>query len=197
MALVDEYYKLPENQFESTPTVQKFYFLNPRQEDIKAYDIAHALSLQCRFGGHCADFYSVAEHSVIVAEEVEKFDSRPVTLMGALLHDAEEAYLPDIPRPIKRLMPEVQKIYKRLNKAIVRRFRLEEANWELIKNVDRRLCITEAKVLGLWHEDWESTAQYGPDIIRDLHMWNNTDAKTLFLYNFTELSDRLYTLRRR
>lgn len=59
-------------------------------------DIAHALSNQCRFGGHLPKFYSVAQHSILCAEYV-----KPEHKLAALMHDASEAYLLDIPRPIK------------------------------------------------------------------------------------------------
>ena len=74
-----------------------FYPLDPRPEEIRIEDIAHALSHQCRFAGHCREFYSVAEHSVRVSRELpQEF------MLWGLLHDASEAYLVDLPRPIKR-----------------------------------------------------------------------------------------------
>lgn len=75
----------------------EFYPLDPRPEEIRIEDIAHALSMQCRYTGHVQKFYSVAEHSLRVAEIVPK-----EWRLWALLHDASEAYLVDLPRPIKR-----------------------------------------------------------------------------------------------
>ena len=83
-----------------TYTGRRFYPLHPRAEDVSILDIAHALSLKTRFSGHCSTFYSVAEHSILVAKQVPK-----ELQLHALLHDAAEAYLPDVARPIKhRLM---------------------------------------------------------------------------------------------
>lgn len=82
-----------------TFTGKKFWPLAPRVEDICIEDIAHALSLKCRFGGHCKVFYSVAQHCVLVSELLEP--STESTLLWGLLHDAAEAYLPDFPTPIK------------------------------------------------------------------------------------------------
>jgi len=76
---------------------KQFWPLAPRSEDLDIRDIAHSLSLQCRFNGHCRVFYSVAEHSVRVAGQL------PVELaLWGLLHDAAEAYLGDLTRPLKR-----------------------------------------------------------------------------------------------
>ncbi len=80
-----------------TFTGVEFWPIDPRPDEIRIEDIAHALSMQCRFSGHCSQFYSVAEHSLRVAELVPEKDK-----LYALLHDASEAYLVDLPRPIKR-----------------------------------------------------------------------------------------------
>lgn len=91
----------------------KFTPLSPRLEDIDIRDIAHALSNLCRFTGHTPVFYSVAEHSVLVSKLVE-----PKYALGALLHDASEAYLNDIAGPIKPFFPEYVKAEKKLQDLI-------------------------------------------------------------------------------
>lgn len=90
-----------------TFTGRQFYPLSPRAADVCIDDIAHALALTCRFTGHCARFYSVAEHSVRCVQFLgEALAQRhalmsPALAMATLLHDAAEAYLPDVARPIK------------------------------------------------------------------------------------------------
>jgi uncharacterized protein len=82
-----------------TFTGRRFWPLDPRAKDVCIEDIAHALSLVNRFGGHSREAYSVAQHSVHVATLVER--THPKLALHALLHDASEAYLGDIVRPIK------------------------------------------------------------------------------------------------
>lgn len=86
---------------------RRIYPLDPRPGDVDVEEIAHALSNICRFGGHCREFYSVAQHSVIVAQcvlrsstELANETTRRLTLCG-LFHDGPEAFLGDVPRPLK------------------------------------------------------------------------------------------------
>lgn len=119
---------------------RKFHPFDPRPEDIDIDDIAHALSHVCRFGGHVRRFYSVAEHSVLVARCVPK-----IVGLAALLHDAAEAYLGDIPRPIKH-SPEMdgwRKAEARVERAIAARFSIGWPMDGAIKQVDDRIILDE------------------------------------------------------
>ena len=89
---------------------QGFDPLNPCTKDVRLEDIAHALAQTCRFGGHTPRHYSVAQHAVFVALLVLKVSRRPDWALLALHHDSAEAYLGDIPRPIKRGVVFVSKI---------------------------------------------------------------------------------------
>jgi hypothetical protein len=85
-----------------TYTGRQYWPQDPRPEDVDPIDIAHALSLQCRFGGHCKWHYSVAQHSLLVAELLGSMPAQgPGTCDWGLLHDASEAYMVDLPRPLK------------------------------------------------------------------------------------------------
>lgn len=77
----------------------RFYPFDPRPEDFNVLEIGTALSRICRFGGHCAHFYSVAQHSILVSEILPE----ELALWG-LFHDAAEAYMGDIVRPLKRML---------------------------------------------------------------------------------------------
>lgn len=177
---MDEY----EGAWLSTLSIPKFNFLSPQEADIDIRDIAHALSLTCRFGGHGKSFYSVAEHSVLVARVLASYRASPLTVYAGLLHDAEEAYLPDIPSPIKLYMPEAHAIYDRLSKAIIRKFGIQEADWVLIKDIDHRLCTTEAKALGIWNEGWANT---GASLYSPIYCWTPKVAEARFLATYEEL----------
>jgi hypothetical protein len=128
----------------------EIYPLDPLQEEINIEDIAGALSKLCRFGGHCLHFLSVAEHSVHVASHV----STPNKL-AALLHDASEAYLVDIPRPIKRHLEEYNIYEKKIMKQIAAKFDFE---WPLsaeIKRVDNAILADEkAQNMAKSNMDW-------------------------------------------
>tara|TARA_R100000152_G_C6632909_1_gene79923 strand:- start:48 stop:569 length:522 start_codon:yes stop_codon:yes gene_type:complete len=114
--------KQDDANFIHTWTGGKFYFLNPRPEDVNIEDIAHALSLQCRFNGHVTDLYSVAEHSIRVADIVSEHTDDPQVIMTALLHDASEAYLGDIVKPLKNFLPDYVKFEHLVEECIAKKF---------------------------------------------------------------------------
>lgn len=86
-----------------TYTGRMFSFAEITPEDIDIRDIAHALSHLCRFVGHTSMFYSVAQHCLLVSE---KIPGGPEVKLAALLHDAAEAYVNDLPSPLKRWLGE-------------------------------------------------------------------------------------------
>jgi uncharacterized protein len=86
-----------------TYTGKVFDYENIKENKVDIRDIAHALSNMCRFNGHCSQFYSVAEHSILVSEEIERVYNDTELSLKALLHDATETYMPDVPRPLKTL----------------------------------------------------------------------------------------------
>ena len=90
--------------FMRTWSGEKIYFNNLGESTIIIEDIAHALSLQCRFNGHCDTHYSVAEHSVDVANKILDKTGDALLSMTGLLHDAAEAYTGDVISPLKKLL---------------------------------------------------------------------------------------------
>jgi len=89
-----------------TNSARAFDLLNPRAENVITTDLAHALSMVCRFNGHCGHHYSVAQHSLLVAYIIEQEGGTPEQQLAGLLHDGTEAYISDLTRPLKLLLIE-------------------------------------------------------------------------------------------
>lgn len=119
---------------------RQFWPLDPRPEDICIEDIAHALSNICRYAGHCERFYSVAEHSVLVSLCVD----RELALTG-LLHDATEAYVSDVIRPIKPHLTNYSSIENSVWVAIAKKFGLPVVLPPEIKKADTGVLLAEAE----------------------------------------------------
>ena len=139
-----------KNTWTQLYTKKEFDIFNPKVEDIDIQDIAHALAMKCRFNGHCDQFYSVAEHCVRMS-----FWDLPGSPEWCLMHDAAEAYLPDIARPIKpttyfqyqNRFIKFEEIENNILNLISQRFNLSPYNKDEIKKADDIMCATEARDL--------------------------------------------------
>ena len=101
-----------------TYTKKMFDPLNPEVELIDIVDIAHALSMLCRANGHFQTFYSVGQHSINCMKEAEARGYSLRVQLGCLLHDASEAYLSDVTRPVKQELPRYKEIEEPLQEVI-------------------------------------------------------------------------------
>ncbi len=119
-----------------------FYPFDARPEDFDIRDIAHALSLICRFGGHVKRFYSVAQHSIIVSQIVPQ-ENR----IEGLMHDACEAYVGDMVKPLKMEMREFEKLEDELYEIISVKFGFPKHKSENVKYADGVMLSTEARDL--------------------------------------------------
>jgi 5'-deoxynucleotidase YfbR-like HD superfamily hydrolase len=148
-----------EGDWMTTFTGRQFWPIDPRPEDICLEDIAHSLARQCRFAGHTRHFYSVAQHSVMVSRLVDRYLPESATAqspkfkraleLAGLLHDATEAYLVDVPRPVKHMLLGYKEIEQRLHSVIFEWAGLPEwteALPDIVKIVDRRLLLTEIRL---------------------------------------------------
>lgn len=125
-----------------TYTNTLFYPLAPLPDEVKIEDIAHALSQMCRANGHFKTFYSVAQHSINCALEAEARGLSDRIQLACLLHDASEAYIADITRPVKIYLDEYRKIESNLQKVIFARFGLADLTEEeagLVHEIDNAL----------------------------------------------------------
>lgn len=119
-----------------------FRFGQPEDHCYTISEIAHALSHICRYTGHAREFYSVAQHSVLVSYLVPK----PLALC-ALLHDASEAYLGDVSSPLKAMLPDYKAIEARVEKAIAEQYLLPYPLPPEVKHADLRMLMTEKRDL--------------------------------------------------
>jgi len=138
-----------------TYTGKKFDLLNPTPDMVDIEDIAHALSMLCRFTGHTAKFYSVAQHSVFVSDMLLHQGADNDTAFTGLMHDATEAYIGDLSTPLKTLLPEYRKIERRVWMAIAAKFELPIALPKEIKAADADALVCEKdSLLGYPPEPW-------------------------------------------
>ena len=157
--------------------------LHPDPEMIEIEDIAVGLSRECRFAGQTRAFYSVAQHSVLASRIVPE-----AFALEALLHDAPEAFIRDIPYPLKTLLPDYRRIERGLDLAIRRRFGLPEPPSREVHRVDRILLATEKRdLMPVDPTPWEILEGVEP-LCDPIDPWSSVRSQGLFLHRFQELS---------
>lgn len=107
-------------------------------EDVCIEDIAHSLSLLCRYNGHCREHYSVGRHSILVSQLVA-----PEHALWGLLHDGAEAYLCDIPRPLKPFLKGYEDLEEKVLKTIAQKYRLPWPMPDAVREADARILVNE------------------------------------------------------
>jgi uncharacterized protein len=181
----------PAGPYLQTVSGRRVNPLDPDLEQLDAGDIARALANTCRFGGHSRVFYSVAQHSVIVSRVVEERGGDVEDAFAALMHDAGEAYLGDMPHPLKHrsaLGAAFRDAEARLEQAIRERFEIK-ADVPEIKRVDRALLATERRAFSAeaWH--WPELDQVEP-LDLELTAWSPDRAADEFANRYAELQAR-------
>ena len=166
----------------------QFWPLDPQPEEINIEDIAHALSNLCRYNGHCDWYYSVAQHSVIVSGLVP-----PVWALTGLLHDAAEAYIGDMIRPLKGSLPAFKKIERQLEVVVSEKFSLLSHTGLAMKQVkiaDNIALATEQRdLMGPPPKAWDL---YGAKPMKEVIVpLNPKEAEINFLDRFEELGGDL------
>ena len=166
-----------------TYTGKKFWPLKPNPEDVCIEDIAHSLSLLCRYNGQCNEFYSVAQHSVFV--------SQLELSLEALLHDAPEAYMGDVITPLKIFLPFVKRIERNLERTIFQHFGIETYDKKAIKHADKIALYTETRDnMSPPPEEWKDARKYThllpPERIIPL---GPKESEILFLERYQELTN--------
>jgi 5'-deoxynucleotidase YfbR-like HD superfamily hydrolase len=172
-----------------TYTGKVAYAIDPRTEDIDIRDIAHALACICRFGGHSRQFYTVAQHSVLVS-----VTCHPDFALIGLLHDAAEAYLGDVIRPLKLELPDYRRIEKRWEACIGECFGIGSSLAVLpdnVKQADLCLLATERRDVlgpGPGHDRW--SLKMPAPLPERILAWDRRHAEEMFLHRFNSLTDK-------
>lgn len=169
---------------------KRMWFLNPEAKMVDIDDIAHSLSNQCRFSGHTSRFYSVAEHSMNVAMEL--FDQSPVIRMQGLLHDASEAYLLDIPSPVKIYLTNYKELEEKIMQAIFDKYNLVLPLDYMVKEADSVMLKREAEeLLPSRGKDWINKYPTLWTSRRKIVGMKPADAKSSFILWFEYLTKEL------
>jgi 5'-deoxynucleotidase YfbR-like HD superfamily hydrolase len=148
--------------------------------DFNIIDIAHALSMQCRFSGHCREFYSVAEHSWRVSLAVPQEYA-----LAGLMHDASEAYLADVSKPIKHLLGGYKEMEDELMHRLAEKFKFTYPLPGIVKVADVVLLATEARdLMGRSPAEWKLPF---PPLANTIVPMSPAKAKDMFLKRFASL----------
>lgn len=150
--------------FITTQSGRTFHPFAPSPGSIDLGDIAHALANKCRWNGHTNRFYSVAQHSVLVA----RYTIAPAHRLWGLFHDAGEAYLPDVPSPIKAFCPEIVEAENRILEAVAAAFDLPPGIPDTVHAADMVVRSAEARdLMGLdvSRAPWNEFPPFGEGIV--------------------------------
>ena len=158
-----------------------FWPLDPIADEVDIFDIAHSLSMQCRFAGHCENFYSVAEHCCWIADSLS-----PENKLWGLLHDASEAYLVDVPRPVKYSLVGYKEIETNLMKVICEKFGLPEEMPKEVHEADNLILNNEMQQnMKTPPIKWDTDNGQKLDV--KLKFWNPKIAEQQFLSRFNSI----------
>jgi len=195
-----------EGDWIQTISGRKFYPLNPKSEDVHIQDIAYALSMRPRYNGHVKEFlhYSIAEHSVLLSQNVlryyreqtgfdynQKYQS--MIRLWCLLHDASEAYLPDIPSPVKKCksMNSFKKIEVNIMKVIAEHYNLEPIKQPpIVCAVDRAILVSEKEQCMNKQIEWPGLYNAGCLNVK-IQFLQPKEAYNLFVNTYLELIKKI------
>lgn len=168
-----------------TYTGRQFWPLDPRPHEIDIEDVAHALGMACRYAGHVLQFYSVAEHSVLLCRWLKEAGEPAEVQLAGLLHDAPEAYLVDVPRPVKPYLTEYKKFETRLWYAVAARFNISAHIPHILHFADGAILADEQRQnMAPCAEPWN--LPHGALGV-ELQYWSPARAKAEFLMEFERL----------
>jgi len=190
--LLDTDTKYKAVDFIETYTGRPFWPLKPKPEDVSIIDIAHHLSHQCRYSGAPKFFYSTAQHCCLLADYADlRMGCGPIECLQILIHDAPEAYLVDVPRPVKQFMPEYRVWDKAINNAIrswIGFGDLPIPAWQ--DELDSRIIVDErAQIMSDSGLDWGHALEPLGVTIRP---WAAVDAEQQFLLRYAVYARKIF-----
>lgn len=159
-----------------------FDLIDPQPDMIDVVDIIKGLSRESRFSGQTKIFYSVAQHCTLASEIVpEEF------AFEALMHDASEAYIKDIPRPLKQILPDYRLVEARIEAVIRDRFGLPAAQSYPVTQADRIMLATERRDLMPKDDtEWSCLNNVQP-MDKRIRAVNSNHAESMFMQRFFEV----------
>lgn len=161
-----------------------FDFASPQTSPFTIEDIAHGLSHICRYSGQCKAFYSVAEHSLLVSEAATGFE------FEGLMHDAAEAFLGDVTRPLKQMLPDYKRIECEVEQAIFSRFGMQAPLPREVKQADLRVLAAEQRqIMPPGTDHWLRGQEVVPAPVI-VHYLPPNEAKRAWLERFSTLYSR-------
>ena len=163
-----------------------FDFLEPDKTPLEIVDIALGLSNICRYGGQIARFYSVAEHSVHASCLVE-----PEYAYDALMHDAPEAVIGDMVKPLKEILPDYQVVETRVEESIFRQFGVSNPLPKQVKIADIQMLILEKEQLKGNFDEWSWCANVPRPPHIDMQCWTPAEGFSRFMARYSELRGTL------
>lgn len=161
----------------------EFDLIDPAKNRFSVDDIAHALANVCRYCGHVREFFSVAQHSVMVSQLVPQ----QYAMMG-LLHDASEAFIGDVAKPLKELLPDYKQVEARIEEFVLSRFGIDaHAMPPDIKRADMIALLTEQRDL-MHGPDPEIMERFSVEpLVETIVPLQPKEAKELFLDRYREI----------
>lgn len=188
LATAAEHYKAHEiDLYIETVSGKKFFIEHP-EFDIK--DIAHALGNQCRYTGHVKNFYSVAEHSVLVMNLCQ--DLKLADPFEGLMHDCSEAYLSDIAAPWKALLPDYKKLEAKVELPLRRFYGVPEKMTDGCKRADWLALFIEARwLMPTGAKDWiapEGIKEQAAKLKYPIYGWSPLSSRWEFARAFNKLA---------
>lgn len=171
----------------------KYFLTEPRLRDIHIVDIAHALALINRFGGHTQVPYSVGQHSMYVVKMLQLMTKDPLVHLHGLLHDASEFVLGDVVRPLKHSMPQYLALEAKTQALILRKLGVSDlklAEELLVKTADNRVLLAERReIIKLCPHRWAYLNEKPAPFKIEPENWRRTEQR--FLSEFHSLKAKI------